>query len=201
MDGLGDQLLPRARLALDEDGRIGGRGAADHLVDLLHRGGLADDQLVALLELATEPLEVARQTAELHGAADEDLDLVEVERLGQVVIGAALGGLDGIGHRVLRGHDDEERVDMVLACARQHLEAREVRHADVDQRHVVRALTERRERLAAAADGMDSVAVLGTRALAHPADRLLVVRDEDDAGRRRDFIGWCRRHRRHSRAT
>src|SRR5207249_9646866 len=61
VDRLGEELLSGAGLALDEHRRIRRGDPPDHLVDLLHRGGPADDQLVALLELAAKPLEVARQ--------------------------------------------------------------------------------------------------------------------------------------------
>ncbi len=82
MDGLGDQLLARPGLALDEHGRVGGRDATDQLVDLLHGRGAADDQVVALLELAAQTLQVARQPPELHGARDERRHLLQVEGLG-----------------------------------------------------------------------------------------------------------------------
>ena len=46
VDRVRDQLLAGAGLALDQDGGVGGRDAADHLVDLLHRRRAPDDQLV-----------------------------------------------------------------------------------------------------------------------------------------------------------
>ena len=132
MDRLGDQLLPRARLALDEDGRVGRGDPADHLVDLLHRRRAPDHELVPLLELAAQPLELVGQAAELQGPGDERGDLLQVEGLGQVVVGPALRRLDRVRHRVLRRHDDEEGVDILLARPAEDVESGQVRHLDVE---------------------------------------------------------------------
>ena len=53
MDGVGDQLLAGAVLALDEDVGLAGRHALDQLEQLLHLLALADDvlKLVAVLQL------------------------------------------------------------------------------------------------------------------------------------------------------
>ncbi len=47
MDGVGDQLLAGAALALDEDGGAGGGDLFDGVEDLLHHGGIADEVLEA----------------------------------------------------------------------------------------------------------------------------------------------------------
>ena len=117
MDGIGDQLLAGAGLALDEHRGVRRRDAADDLVDLLHGGRAPDHQLVPLLELAAQAFQVPGETAERQRPGDQCAHLLEVERLGQVVVRAALRGLDGVRHRVLRGHDDEDRVDALLSRA------------------------------------------------------------------------------------
>src|SRR5262249_3937043 len=86
-------------------------------------------------------------------------------------------------HRVLRGHHDEERVDVLLARPAEDVEAGEVRHLDVDEGDVVRSGAQRGERLGAARDRGDLVPGLAERALEHPPDRFLVVGDQDRAGR------------------
>src|SRR5213079_3329793 len=61
------------------------------------------------------------------------------------------------------------------------LEVREVGHLDVDERDVEGARAERLEGVGAAGDGDHAMAVLGAGALQHPADRFLVVGDQDRA--------------------
>ena len=189
MDRAGDELLAGAGLALDQDRGVGRRHATDHLVDLLHGGGAADDELLALLELAPQALEVVRQTTELERAVDQHGDLIQVEGLRQVVVRAALGGLDRVGHRVLRGHDDDQRVDLLLARLGEDVEPRYVRHADVEEGNVVGLAPQGIQGLAAAADGGDFVTLLAARALEDPADRLFVVRDQDMG---RGSLSHCR---------
>ena len=150
-----------------------------------------------LLQLAAETLQILGQLAQRQRPGDERGDLVEIERLGQVVVGAALRRLDGIRHRVLRRHHDEEGVDPLLAGARQDVEPGHVGHADVEQGDVEGTAAERLQRLGAARDRDDGVPALRAGALEHPADGLLVVGDEDGAGKAR-FRG---RHGPHSRGA
>ena len=56
VDGLGEQFLAGAGLAVDEDGGIGLRGARGHVQNVEQRGGMTDDVLeaVLLVEAAAE---------------------------------------------------------------------------------------------------------------------------------------------------
>ncbi len=49
VDRVRDDLLAHPALAGDEDGGVGAGNAADELVDILHRGGTADDEVVGRL--------------------------------------------------------------------------------------------------------------------------------------------------------
>src|SRR5262245_3485952 len=182
MDGPRHELLSGARLALDQHGGVGGSGPADELVHLLHGGRASDHELRAFHERTAQPLEVAGEAAQVERALDQQCDVIEVEGLGQVVVSAALGGLDRVHHGVLRGHDDEERVEAAVARLLEHVQTRDVGHADVDEGNVDAAGLEGLQRSRAAGDGAHRVPARRERALEHPADGLLVVGDEDGGG-------------------
>ena len=63
VDRLGDQLLARAGLALDQDRALGPGDVPDQLEDLVHLRVLADDvvEAVILLELLAEPQDLVLQ--------------------------------------------------------------------------------------------------------------------------------------------
>ena len=64
-------------------------------------------------------------------AADDRHQLLQVERLGQIFVGAALGGLDRGHEGVLRAHDDDRQIGPHALDARQQLEGVVVGHDDV----------------------------------------------------------------------
>ena len=109
MDGVGDQLLAGAVLALDEDVRFARRHALDQLEELLHLLALADDvlELVAILQLLLELLVLVDQRLLL----DRLLELVEqplgVDRLLEEVERAGLDRLDRARDVALAGDDDD----------------------------------------------------------------------------------------------
>ena len=127
----------------------------------------------------------------LDRALDEQADDFEVEGLGQVVVGAALHRLDRVRHGRLRGHDDDRRATSIGACARHHIEAARLGHPDVDEGDVDIAAGEGGERLLSTGRLHDLVALRAERLAEHPADRALVVDDENAGG---DGL----RHGRHS---
>src|SRR5690606_19762978 len=108
----GDQLLASAGLAADQHVGPGGRDPPDQLEDLLHGLRAADHAIegVDALELLSQPPVLAAELPPLERAADHDLDLVDLEGLDEVVVGADLHGLDrGVGGRVGGDHDDLRR--------------------------------------------------------------------------------------------
>src|SRR5690606_6766055 len=72
VDGAGDQLLAAAALALDEDRRVGRRGALDQLVHLPEPRALADDAARAIRRpnLLAEVLDLALELPPLERLAD-----------------------------------------------------------------------------------------------------------------------------------
>src|SRR6266852_861654 len=119
MDGLRDQLLTGSALARDHHRRQPVCGLSDDLKQLDHLSALADEALEAALasELRPELAVLVLKPLALEGIGDRQLDLVELERLGDVVVGAQLHRLDrrfgrgeggdhehhGAGRELLRG--------------------------------------------------------------------------------------------------
>ena len=137
MDGAGHQLLAGAALAQDQHRRIGGRHAVHEAQHLLHSRAAGDDALVArLVELGAHDHVLAHQAGLLGRLADQDVELLDARRLGQVVVGAELHGLDRGGHLLEAGHDDDLWGLREILQLAQHLDALDVRHPHVEQQHV-----------------------------------------------------------------
>ena len=200
VDGARDQLLARAGLAGDEDGALGlghQLGAPD---DLLHGPAAPDDAVVVELfvALAAQVAVFGAQPLMLERAPDDDQQLVDLERLLQVVERAELHGLDrALDGRVRRHHEDlrplafGRRAD-VLA---DQIEAAQLRHDVVDDEHVERALREQPLRLARAGGVDDLVAGVAQRAAQRLEDLFLVVDEQDGAAMDRHQERRARRWR------
>ncbi len=94
---VGDQLLAGAALADDEDGRLGRRDQAHLLEEDFHLRRAADDALEAetLVELLVELDDLLLELPLLQLCEDALAQLIEIDRLGQVVVGADPHRLDG----------------------------------------------------------------------------------------------------------
>ena len=138
VDGAGHQLLAGPALAGDHRGGGAVRDLADGLEDLAHPGALADDVVEAVLRLELLP-EVEVLVAEalaLERPSDDEVDLVELERLGDVVVGPELHGLDrGLGGAD-GGDHDHHRLGGGLLRRAQDLEAVGGGHPEVGDDHV-----------------------------------------------------------------
>jgi len=64
-------------------------------------------ELPDLLEPAAQAGDLLREAARRQRALRDEEHLVDVERLGEVIVGAALHGLDGGLHRSVRRHHDD----------------------------------------------------------------------------------------------
>ena len=130
------QLLAGAALAAQQNGRVVGDHASDQLVNFLHRGAAADylaaDELAAHLVLQT--VEIRGLRADFHRALDRRGDQVKIgERLGQVIVRAALHRLDRVVHRARRGDHDDQRADGFAVRCGQYVEAAVAGHDDVEE--------------------------------------------------------------------
>ena len=121
VDRAGKELLTRARLALQQDRRPGGRCHGDRLQDPTDGRRVADDLpfVAELHHFLAQQLILTAQAHKLERLLNRQLQLLRPDRLRDVVNGA---GLDA-GHRVLdagvaRQHDQRN----VIALARQELD-------------------------------------------------------------------------------
>ena len=143
MNRFRDQLLSRAALAEDQNGRHGVDHLADRFVDDLHARASADDVdawLEALFHFFLELAKITTQLAAVHGALDEHQDFIEIERFGDVIEGAVFHRTDGVAHGILRRHQDHRGVDAVFLELFEQFQTIDVRKLDVHQRNVEMAV-------------------------------------------------------------
>ena len=134
------QLLAGAGLAGDHHREIGLHQPRQHPVDFLHRRRAADQRdrvELGLVGVIGRPLLRLRQRA-----ADDGDQLLEVERLGQIFIGAAFGGADRRHEGVLRAHHDDRQIRPHLLDPRQQIERVLVGHHHVGDDQIALALAD-----------------------------------------------------------
>ena len=149
VDRPGDDVLPAAAFAQDEDGAVLAADPVDQLVASLHHRRDAHERPrpVALLELLAEPLVLGLEVAHAPEALQDERDLFELERLGQEIRRAELHGLDGrFDGPVGRHHHDLKRGALPLELL-EELEASQARHPEVKEGHVERPRAQEREGL------------------------------------------------------
>ena len=117
VDGAGDQFLAGPALAADQDGHVLRRDPADRLVDVEHLRAAADQQ-VALGPLGAgvgQHDRLVHQPADLDRLVDLLPELLDVQRLVDVVVGAELDRLDRrLARRDARDEDHRQlRVEVV----------------------------------------------------------------------------------------
>jgi hypothetical protein len=110
VDGVGDEFLSGSRLAVEKDGGPGGGYHSDLLEEFPHGGRGADDVLeaVPLVEPGLQLVHLHFEAAPFHQRLDPAPQLVEVHRLGEVVVGAHLHGFHSRFHRP-EGGDQQDR--------------------------------------------------------------------------------------------
>ena len=171
-----DQFLAGAGLAGDHHGQIGLHQPRQHAVDFLHRRRAADQRDGAeILDLRR----LARALLRLGQRAPDDRDqLLQVERLRQIFVGAALGGADRRHERVLRAHHDDRQIGPQLLDARQQVERVLVRHHHVGDDQIAVALAHPAPQRRGIAGRAHLVAGARQRLVEHRADRGVVVGDQ-----------------------
>jgi hypothetical protein len=105
--------------------------------------GVAPNQVAELVWLCRFRGEAARAPSPgsiTHAAGEDQLDLVEIQRLGQIIVGAALHCSERAFHVLVRRNDDDVDLGSTLAKPRQQLEPAGVRHPDIgdDDRRIER---------------------------------------------------------------
>jgi hypothetical protein len=111
VNGAGDEFLAGAAFAFDQDGGAGGCDLLDRLDDRLHHFGLAEDAFDGefALHLLLQRHVFVLQRAAAEGAFDEELHFIEIERLGDKMVGPAAHRLHGGVHAAVGGHHDADR--------------------------------------------------------------------------------------------
>ena len=135
VDGARDQFFAGAAFAGDQHRGVGGRDGLDGVKDLLHGFALADD----VLGTGDFGDGFAQAHVFFFGAfVSERLlhqmrDLVGIERLGDVVVGAVLERGDGGFDRGVAGHHDDDEIGIDLMHAALQFDAVGAAHLDVEQ--------------------------------------------------------------------
>ena len=168
MDVAGQKFLAGARLAGDQHVAVGRRDLRGGLQQLLHHRVLGDDLDLALelLDLLAQLGVLLLQRHLLQGRPDGLPDIVEVERLGDVIVGALLHRLDRRGDGgVGRDHDDLG-IGIQLPALLQDLDAVDLLHLEVRQHDVELLLVQKLQRVGAAERAGHLVAFLFHHVLA-----------------------------------
>ena len=181
VDRLRDQLLARAGLAADQHGRVGRRRLLDDVVDLPHLGAVADHRAegALLAQLAAQHLDLAQRLVPLDDLRQQDPQPLEIDRLGQVVVGAFLDRLHGGLDRALGGQDHGGRVLALLLERPQQLEAAHLRHHQVGEDDARPEDADLRQRLVAVAGRFDAEAPAPDQLLHAHAGGGVVFDDQD----------------------
>ena len=183
VNGAGDELLPGARLAQDEDVRLRARRLLHELEHLPDRRAGADDVLEpeGLLELPAQVAVLDLKAAMTQRTLHRHAQLLDREVLRQVVEGALADGRDRRLDRGERGDHDHGQRGIELVRAAEQLHAVHLGHLQVGEEEIGPLGLQQLERAPRVAGG--EAAVLA--ALEHPHAVLhhvgLVV-DDQDAG-------------------
>ena len=144
VDGLGHELLARARLALDEHAGVSGRDAFELIDHVAHLGALADHALEAeFLVQAALQLSVGAMQSRAFGRGQGDRpELFDIERLEQVIEGPLLHCGHGRRDRAVPGHEDHGRFGLLTLGLGEDGQAVDVVHHQVGDHDVERRFFE-----------------------------------------------------------
>ena len=144
VDERGHQLLARPGLSAHQHGDVARRHARDRVDQAAHRRGVADDAAADGL-LRRQPAVLDAQRASFQRSLDDQPHLLDVERLGDVLIGARLHRAHRDPLRAVGGEKDHGQRFVALVDGLQELHAIHLRHGVVGH-HRIHAL-ELRQRL------------------------------------------------------
>ena len=108
MQRAGNQLFAGSAFAHDQNGRWQGGDLSDLLEDTLHARGTSDDisQMVAPTDLGAQRIDLPLEFRCMRGIAQQNAQLLDLEWLLDIVVGAQLDGFDGRLYRPGRGDHD-----------------------------------------------------------------------------------------------
>ena len=187
----GHQLLARACLAGDEHGAVGHRHGLEQLEEIAHRPAAADDpgEAVAAFELRPEVGVLGPQPPLLERRLECVEQLVELERLGDEIRGAALDCLDRILHRAVSGDHDADNVGVSRNRGLEHLAAIDAGQAEIRDDDIEGELGQPLDGLFAVGGFDHEVAAVRQPLGHHLAQRRLVFDDEQMFSGIRHLVG------------
>ncbi len=179
------QLLAGAGGAADQHAAVGGGDAVELGAQLVDGGGVAD-HLEAHHRALAQRAHLALQPGGLQRALRHQQQAVGLERLLDVVVGAALDGRHRGLDVAVAGDDDDRQVGVRLLGDVEHLQPVEAAalQPDVEDDELRAALLDRLQRLVGIAGDARAVAVVLQEARHHLADVRLVIDDQDVRGHR-----------------
>jgi hypothetical protein len=188
---LRDELLAGAGLAAHQHRHVAAGHPRGGVEQPPHRPRVADDP-PPQRALGGQRLVGHAQRAGLERALDHHRDLVDVERLGQVVVGAGLDRRHRDLLAAVGGEQDHRQARVARGDRRDQLEPAHARHLQIGHHH--RGVVELRQRGGARRRGQHAVPALGQHLAQRVQHAGLVV---DEQHRRRDHAacpadsGWA----------
>ena len=176
------ELLAGAAFAVDQDRRAARRGLDDQVEDLSHRRTAADDGAEAVgprLQILAQRPVLGDEAPLRERVAQHDQDFLVLERLGDVVVGAALHRRDGILDRRERRDHQHRHVVVYFLELVERGDAVHAGHHHVHDRGVERHRLRQLEPLGGVLRQPYVVALPGQKRLQDLPHDLLVVDDED----------------------
>ena len=133
-----DHFFAGAALAPDQHGGIGIGNLLDGHLHFFHLGtGAEQHREVALpAHLFAQLRHFTHQPQSIHHLIDPQIELLGLERLAHVIVGAQLGGAKDDLRIVLRGEHDHRRIGLDLLDPLQRLDAADAVHGDIQQHQV-----------------------------------------------------------------
>ena len=127
------EFLAGAAFALDQDGAVGVGDFGDEVVDLLHPSARADDVFKAVFFLDDLPQVsvLADEALVIQRPLDGELELIDLERLGDVVVRAELHRFDRGFDRLVGGDQDDRRLRQDLPAFAENVETADLVHAQI----------------------------------------------------------------------
>ena len=184
VDGLGNDLLARAALALNQNRRPAGRDLRHEVEDAQHALALAHDvrEVVALLEGALELKVFFLGAVAGDGRANVGKQFLVVPGLLDEVFRAGADGLDHVVHGAVGRDHDDGQIGLALLELRQQLDAALAGQRQIEEHEIEALAIEELQSLLAVAGSFDDIVFKTEQHLQRLANAGLVV-DHQDGGR------------------
>jgi hypothetical protein len=179
-----EQLLAGTALALQQHGRVGGRGTVEVQQHLPQAGVVADDarRTAALGELLLEQDVFGQHSPLRDRPLDHQQQVIGIDWLGQEIHRPFAHGGDRVLDAAVGGHHDHLELRVELLGSPQHAKAIAVGQLEIGQDHGGPYLPQLLERLGLVSRFDHRMALRFERVAQHRAQRILVLDEEDGKG-------------------